>query len=81
MGDRMKKAVFTAEPWQLAQIQALVQAGRFRSTSEFLREAINDKLMALQQSRLGEQLGRYCADGHGDEDAELIEAQAFEDEA
>ena len=81
MADRKRKAVFTAEPWQLAQIQALVDDGRFRSTSEFLREAITDKLQALQHSRLGEQLGRYCAAGHGDEDGDLIDAQAFDEEA
>lgn len=79
MGDRKKKTVFTAEPWQLAQIQALIQAGHFRSTSAFLREAINDKLAALQRSRLAEQVGRYCADGHDEEDGELIEVQAFEE--
>ena len=38
-------------------------AGRYRSVSEFVREAIADKLQALAQSRVAEQLERYCANG------------------
>ncbi len=76
MGVRKIKTVFTAEPRQLEAIAALIEAGRYRTPSEFLREAIDDKLERLRSSRLAEQVARYCAGGHADEDSDLIDAQA-----
>jgi len=73
-----RKAVFTAQPDQLDQIQALVRSGRYRSSSEFLREAIDEKLEGLDRERLAEQVARYCQGGHADEDASLAAGQAFD---
>ena len=76
MSARKVKTVFTADPVQIAAIDALVQRGRYRTTSEFLREAIDEKLRRLRASRLSDQVTRYVARGHADEDLELIRAQA-----
>lgn len=79
MAQRKRKVVFTADPSQLRRIDEHVEAGRYRTTSEFLREAIDDKLSSLHASRLGEEVARYCATDHAGEDEGLIDAQAFED--
>ncbi len=78
MAQRKQKTVFTAEPEQLKEIGEVVSSGRYRSTSEFLREAIDDKLQRLQRERLADQVDRYCSEGYADEDSDLVEAQAFE---
>ena len=81
MANAKKKAVVNAEAEQLSRVEGLVRAGRYRSVSEFMREAIADKLQALDQSRVEEQLERYCANGLDQEDGDLIASQAFEDVA
>ena len=78
MGQTKRKAVFTAEPAQLEQIEAMVRSGKYRSTSEFLREAIDEKLRRLRRKRLEAQVASYCAEGYGDEDRDLVEFQAFD---
>jgi Arc/MetJ-type ribon-helix-helix transcriptional regulator len=75
-----KKAVFTAEPEQLEQIEALVRSGRYRSASAFLREAIREKLTRLKRERLEQQVAQYCAEGHALEDDELIGLQALDED-
>lgn len=80
MAQRKQKAVFTAEAGQLHDIEALVEGGRFKSASEFLREAIDEKLKRLRRQRLDEQVSRYCTAGHAHEDLDLISAQAFDEE-
>ena len=57
MAPTKKKTVFNAEPRQLDEIQAVVKTGRFRSVSELLREAIDEKLERLRRERFG---GPYC---------------------
>jgi len=73
-----EKAVFNAEPAQLEEIQRIVRSGRYRSASEFLREAIDEKLERMRRDVLAEQVARYCAKGYGDEDEDLIAAQAVD---
>ncbi len=73
-----RKAVFTAEPDQLDQIQEIVRRGRYRSSSEFLREAIDEKLDRLRGDLLAEQVARYCAGRYAGEDDGLIAGQAFD---
>ena len=75
-----RKAVFTAEPEQLAHIQAVVRSGRYRSASEFLRKAIDEKLDRLHREQLAEQVAQYCVEGVADEDRALAEIQAFEED-
>jgi Arc/MetJ-type ribon-helix-helix transcriptional regulator len=78
MAQNKQKAVFTAEPEQLEEIRKVVRSGRYRSTSEFLREAVDEKLQRLRRQRLARQLDRYCAEGYESEDRELVEIQAFD---
>ena len=81
MGQPKRKAVFTAEPGQLDQIEAVVSSGRYRSTSAFLREAIREKLACLRRERLEQQVAQYCAEGDSLDDAELIGLQAIDDDS
>jgi len=74
-----KKAVVNAEPAHIAEVDELVRAGRYRSVSEFVREAMGEKLERLAQDRVSEQVERYCAFEQASEDDDLIGAQAFDD--
>ncbi len=78
MGQRKQKTVFTAEPEQLEEIKEIVRSGKYQSTSEFLREAIDEKLRRLYRERLTDQMDRYCSEGYTDEDGDLVEIQAFD---
>ena len=73
-----QKAVVNAEKSQLERIQGLINRRRYRSFSEFVREAVEEKLGRIEQDRVTEAVERYCAAGHADEDTDLITAQAFE---
>ena len=77
MAPKKQKAVFTAKPEQLRQIRLVVQSRRYRSASELLREAIDEKLERLRRERLAAQVDRYCEEGFADEAVGLIESQAF----
>ena len=77
MAQTKQKAVFTAEPNQLEEIQEVVRSGRYGSTSEFLREAIDEKLQRLRLERLAEQVEHYCTAGLDGEDRELVDLQAL----
>lgn len=71
-----RKSVFTAEPEQLDRIRRVVETGRYRSSSELIREAIDEKLERVRRERLAEQVADYCDRGYADEDHGLIESQA-----
>jgi len=79
MGARKSKAVFSADPEQMKKVELLVKEGSYRSPSEFVREAISEKLVRLQQARLARQVERLCAGGGAGDGVDLIEWQAFED--
>jgi Arc/MetJ-type ribon-helix-helix transcriptional regulator len=72
-----RKTVFTAEPEQLERIREVVESGRYRSSSELIREAIDEKLERVRRERLADQVADYCERGYADEDEGLIEIQAF----
>ena len=80
MAQPKRKTVFTAEAEQFDQIQAVVRSGRYRSASEFLREAIDEKLARLRREQLADQVERYCSEGSANQDGDLVELQAFEDD-
>jgi Arc/MetJ-type ribon-helix-helix transcriptional regulator len=80
MGAPKRKTVFTAEPAQLARIQELVKTGRYRTSSELIREAIDEKLERVRRGELAEQVARYCGAGYDKEDLELVDLQAFDTE-
>ncbi len=81
MGVKKQKAVVNLETDQLVQAEQWVRAGRYRTLSALMREAIADKLVALSQSRVAEQVERYCANELDHEDDELIAAQRVEEPA
>lgn len=76
MGNKAK-VVVNAEKRQLDEIERLVKAGSYASVSEFMREAVDEKLARLQEIRLAEQVARYSALGYSAEDPDLVAAQAW----
>jgi len=77
MRGSKQKAVINAETSQLDRIQRLIDSGRYPTMSAFVREAIEEKLGRIEQDRVAEAVERYCAAGHGGEDIDLIDVQAF----
>ncbi len=77
MGTTKKKTVINAEAAQIERVQPLIDGGRYRTLSEFVREAMDEKLQRIEHELIGEAVERYCAAGHAAEDAELIGIQAF----
>ena len=77
MGTTKKKTVINAEAAQIERVQPLIDAGRYRTLSEFVREAMDEKLQRIEREQIGEAVERYCAAGHAAEDIELIGVQAF----
>jgi Arc/MetJ-type ribon-helix-helix transcriptional regulator len=80
MAISKRKAVFTAEPSQLERIQEIVQRGRYRSSSELIREAIDEKLERVRRDLLADQVASYCDHGYAEEGDSLVEIQAFDRE-
>jgi Arc/MetJ-type ribon-helix-helix transcriptional regulator len=80
MAPTKKKTVFNAEPGQLEEIQAVVSTGRFRSASELLREAIDEKLERLRRERLEAQVESFVAEPTEAWDDGLVDLQAIDSE-
>ena len=80
MAEVKRKAVFTAEPSQLERIREVVESGRYRTSSELIREAIDEKLERVRRDLLAEQVSAYCERRYAGEDADLIDLQAFDPE-
>ena len=78
MSTAKRKAVINAEQSQLERVQRLIDSGRYRTVSQFVREAVDEKLARIEQDRIAEAVERYVAAGHAHEDSDLIEAQAFD---
>lgn len=72
-----RKAVISAERIHLEEVEALVQAGRYRTVSHFVRDAVAEKLERLRRERLAEQVSRYCEAGTSGADDELVAWQGF----
>jgi Arc/MetJ-type ribon-helix-helix transcriptional regulator len=70
-----RRTVVNAEPNQIERAMALVRQGRYRNLSDFVREAIDEKLRRVEDALLEDEVARYCAAGHADEDTELIAMQ------
>jgi len=79
MGSK-QKVVFNADATDLEQVQRLIAAKAYPSISVFLREAMAEKLARLRRRRVAEEVARYCAAGHADEDEDLISRQSFDEE-
>lgn len=79
MAHVKKKIVFVAETGQVYGIRDHVKNGRYRNASDFLREAVNEKLARLRRERLTKQVANYCNET-GDA-SEFIAVQAFDPES
>ncbi len=77
MGTK-RRTVVNAEPGQIERAQALVSRGRYRTLSDFVREAMDEKLARVEEALLVDEVARYCATGLADEDVELIATQVLE---
>ncbi len=65
---------------RLERIREIVERGRYRTSSEFIREAIDEKLERVRRDLVAEQLATYCDRGYAGEDDNLIEIQASDRE-
>ncbi len=74
-----RKAVISADSEDLERIEELVRARRFKTVSEFVRQAMQEKLARFAEARLAEDVARYCAEGRATEDGDLVDAQAFDE--
>ena len=63
---------------QLRRVEQLVASGRYRTLSDFVREALDEKLARVEEEVLADEVERYCAAGYAHEDADLIDAQAID---
>jgi Arc/MetJ-type ribon-helix-helix transcriptional regulator len=72
-----ERAVISADPVQILRVREIVQSGRYRTVSEFVRAAVEEKLGRDRRISLGREVERYVAAGHAREDAELVRAQAM----
>ena len=77
VGTTKRKTVINAEASQIERVRPLIDAGRCRTLSEFVREAMDEKLQRIERERIAEAVERYCAAGHAVEDLDLVDAQAF----
>ena len=74
----MKRTVISADSSQLADVERLVDAGRYRTVSEFMREAMVEKLQRDRDLALAEEVARYVASAEpSDDEAALISGQAL----
>jgi Arc/MetJ-type ribon-helix-helix transcriptional regulator len=77
MGTK-RRTVVNAEPRQVERAMLLVAQGRYRTLSDFVREAMDEKLARVEESLLADEVARYCTEGHAGEDTELIAGQTIE---
>jgi Arc/MetJ-type ribon-helix-helix transcriptional regulator len=72
-----EKTVFSTDPRQILEVREAVQAGRYRTVSAFVREAIDEKLLRERNAALACEVERYVAAGHDHEEPALVTAQAW----
>ena len=77
MGTK-ERAVVNAHADQLRRVEHLVASGRYRTLSDFVREALDEKLARVEEEVLADEVERYCAAGYAHEDVDLIDAQAID---
>jgi Arc/MetJ-type ribon-helix-helix transcriptional regulator len=78
MANVKRKAVVSADVGDLTEVEELVRKGHYRTVSEFVREAMRERLRQLRRDGLARQVARYCDEVAPGEDAELIAWQAFD---
>ncbi|MCC7534623.1 MAG: hypothetical protein IT379_00335 [Deltaproteobacteria bacterium] len=78
MVTRKTKAVVSADADDWQRVESLVGQGRYLSASQFVREAVAEKLARLDAATLDAAVQRYVEMGYATEDVDLVEAQAFD---
>jgi Arc/MetJ-type ribon-helix-helix transcriptional regulator len=78
MGTK-RRAVVNADEAQIEAVETLIEQGAYRTLSEFVREAIAEKLERIRQGRLAEEVERYCRAEGIERDDDLVAAQAFDE--
>jgi Arc/MetJ-type ribon-helix-helix transcriptional regulator len=78
MGTK-RRAVISAEAAVIDDVERLVQAKRYRTVSEFVGQALVEKLERERASALAEEVARYVATHaeSSDDEAVLARAQAL----
>lgn len=72
-----EKTVISTDPDQILRVREVVESGRYRTVSDFVRQAIDEKLARDRRALLERELDRYVAAGHDREDGDLVTAQAW----
>lgn len=73
-----QRTVVSAERSDLDGVERLVRSGRYQTVSEFVRQAIAEKLQREDAAALAEEVERYVAAGHASsDDDDLVHAQAL----
>lgn len=73
-----RKAVISAEPAVLEEIERLVRFGIYPDVSAFVREAMAEKLVIARGAFLREQVDTYCALARAEDTEDLADAQSFD---
>jgi Arc/MetJ-type ribon-helix-helix transcriptional regulator len=73
-----RRAVVNAHADQLRRVEQLVARGRYKTVSDFVREAMDEKLARVEDELLADEVERYCAAGYASEDADLVAVQAID---
>ncbi|MDQ3033393.1 MAG: ribbon-helix-helix domain-containing protein [Myxococcota bacterium] len=73
------RTVVSAEPDEIAEVERLVRAGKYETVSDFVRQAMREKLRREHDAALAEELERYvrAQPGERSEDDALVRAQAL----
>ncbi len=75
MTETKRKAMINASVSDLEEIERIVRSGRYRTLSEFVREAVKEKLERLRLAELETAVGRYCEAGHANDDVDWVDLQ------
>jgi len=78
VANTKRRTVINADASHLRQAKVLIASGRYRTLSDFVREAMDEKLARVQRELLADEVERYCAAGHAKEDVDLVAGQALD---
>lgn len=78
MGTKTRTVV-SAESSEIAEVERLVRAGQYETVSDFVRQAMREKLQREHDSALAEELERYVRTmpDESSEDVALVRSQAL----
>lgn len=73
------RTVVSAEADEIAAVERLVRAGKYETVSDFVRQAMSEKLRREHDAALADEVERYvrARSGERSEDDALVRAQAL----